>query len=123
MKQYHLEVAGEDFCIDLLFYNIKLKCYFVIELKVGEFKPKYAGKIGFYLIAIDEELKEKNDNSIIGLLFCKHKNNVITEYTIRDMNKPMGVSEYKIKDYLPENFKNELPSIEELTTYMKKNVK
>ena len=121
-NQYHLEVAGEDYYIDLLFYNIKLKCYVVIELKVGEFKPEYAGKLSFYLTAIDEQVKEVNDNPTIGLLLCKNKNNVIAEYTLRDMNKPMGVSEYRIKDYLPENLQNELPSIEELITIVKKEV-
>lgn len=120
--QYHLEVAGEDYYIDLLFYNIKLKCYVVIELKVGEFKPEYAGKLSFYLTAIDEQVKETNDNPTIGLLLCRSKNNVIAEYTLRDMNKPMGVSEYKIKDYLPENLQNELPSIEELIKIVKKEV-
>ena len=120
--QYHLEVAGEDYYIDLLFYNIKLKCYVVIELKVGEFKPEYAGKLSFYLTAIDEQVKEVNDNPTIGLLLCKNKNNVIAEYTLRDMNKPMGVSEYRIKDYLPENLQNELPSIEELITIVKKEI-
>ncbi len=120
--QYHLEVAGEDYYIDLLFYNIKLKCYVVIELKVGEFKPEYAGKLSFYLTAIDEQVKETNDNPTIGLLLCRSKNNVIAEYTLRDMNKPMGVSEYRIKDYLPENLQNELPSIEELIAIVKKEV-
>lgn len=118
--QYHLEVAGEDFYIDLLFYNIKLKCYIVIELKTSDFKPEYAGKLSFYLTAIDEQVKEKNDNPTIGLLLCKYKNNVIAEYTLRDMNKPMGVSSYTIKDCLPENLQNELPSIEELITIVKK---
>ncbi len=120
--QYHLEVADEDYYIDLLFYNIKLKCYVVIELKIGEFKPEYAGQLSFYLTAIDEQVKEVNDNPTIGLLLCRHKNNVVAEYTLRDMNKPMGVSEYRIKDYLPENLQNELPSIEELITIVKKEI-
>ncbi len=120
--QYHLEVGGEDYYIDLLFYNIKLKCYVVIELKTSEFKPEFAGQLSFYLTAIDEEVKEINDNPTIGLLLCKHKNNVVAEYTLRDMNKPMGVSEYKIKDYLPENLQNELPSIEELVFKIKKEI-
>ena len=120
--QYHLEVAGEDYYIDLLFYNIKLKCYVVIELKVSEFKPEYAGKLSFYLTAIDEQIKESNDNPTIGLLLCRNKNNVVVEYTLRDMNKPMGVSEYKIKNYLPENLKNELPSIEELISIVKQEI-
>ena len=112
--QYHLEVAGEDYYIDLLFYNIKLKCYVVIELKIGEFKPEYAGQLSFYLTAIDEQIKEVNDNPTIGLLLCRYKNNVVAEYTLKDMNKPMGISEYKIKDYLP--------SIEELITIVKKEI-
>ena len=120
--QYHLEVAGEDYYIDLLFYNIKLKCYVVIELKIGEFKPEYAGQLSFYLTAIDEIVKEINDNPTIGLLLCRHKNNVTAEYTLRDMNKAMGVSEYRIKDYLPENLQKELPSIKELITIVKKDI-
>ena len=112
--QYHLEVAGEDYYIDLLFYNIKLKCYVVIELKIGEFKPEYVGQLSFYLTAIDEQIKEVNDNPTIGLLLCRYKNNVVAEYTLKDMNKPMGVSEYKIKDYLP--------SIEELITIVKNDI-
>ena len=112
--QYHLEVAGEDYYIDLLFYNIKLKCYVVIELKIGEFKPEYAGQLSFYLTVIDEQIKEVNDNPTIGLLLCRYKNNVVAEYTLKDMNKPMGISEYKIKDYLP--------SIEELITIVKKEI-
>ena len=112
--QYHIEVAGEDYYIDLLFYNIKLKCYVVIELKIGEFKPEYAGQLSFYLTAIDEQIKEVNDNLTIGLLLCRYKNNVVAEYTLKDMNKPMGISEYKIKDYLP--------SIEELITIVKKDI-
>ena len=118
--QYHLEVAGEDYYIDLLFYNIKLKCYVVIELKVGEFKPEYAGKLSFYLTAIDESVKEQSDNPTIGLLLCRNKKDV-AEYTLRDMNKPMGVSEYRIKDYLPENLHDKLPTIEELISIVKKN--
>lgn len=89
--QYHLEVAGEDYYIDLLFYNIKLKCYVIIELKISEFKPEYAGQLSFYLTAIDEQVKEEDDKSTIGLLLCRHKNNVVAEYTLRDMNKPMGI--------------------------------
>ncbi|MFQ6792316.1 MAG: PDDEXK nuclease domain-containing protein [Thomasclavelia sp.] len=120
--QYHLEIAGEDFYIDLLFYNIKLKCYFVIELKIGEFKPEYAGQLSFYLTAIDETLKSNLDNPTIGLLLCRQKNNIIAEYTLRDMDKPMGVSEYRIKDYLPENFQKDLPSIEELVNSIEKEI-
>lgn len=120
--QYHLEIAGEDFYIDLLFYNIKLKCYFVIELKIGEFKPEYAGQLSFYLTAIDETLKSSSDNPTIGLLLCRQKNNIIAEYTLRDMDKPMGVSEYRIADYLPESFQKDLPSIQELINSIEKDI-
>ena len=120
--QYHLEIAGEDFYIDLLFYNIKLKCYFVIELKIGEFKPEYAGQLSFYLTAIDETLKSSSDNPTIELLLCRQKNNIIAEYTLRDMDKPMGVSEYRIADYLPENFQKDLPSIQELINSIEKDI-
>lgn len=113
-NQYHLEIAGEDFFIDLLFYNIKLKCYVVIELKIGEFKPEYAGQLSFYLTAVDETLKIESDKPTIGLLLCRHKNNIIAEYTLRDMEKPMGVSEYSVNDYLPQDLKDDLPSLEEL---------
>lgn len=113
-NQYHLEIAGEEFFIDLLFYNIKLKCYVVIELKIGEFKPEYAGQLSFYLTAVDEKLKIESDKPTIGLLLCSHKNNIIAEYTLRDMEKPMGVSEYSVNDYLPQDLKDDLPSLEEL---------
>lgn len=113
-NQYHLEIAVEDFFIDLLFYNIKLKCHVVIELKIGEFKPEYAGQLSFYLTAVDETLKIESDKPTIGLLLCRHKNNIIAEYTLRDMEKPMGVSEYSVNDYLPQDLKDDLPSLEEL---------
>ena len=111
--QYHLNVGGEDFYLDLLFYNINLKSYFVIELKNDDFKPEYAGKLNFYLSAVDELLKKPDDNPSIGLLLCKGKNKLIAEYSLRDMTKPMGVSEYKLTGLLPEEFKNKLPSIED----------
>ena len=85
-----------------------------LDLDIGEFRPEYAGQLSFYLTAIDEQIKEVNDNPTIGLLLCRYKNNIIAEYTLRDMNKPMGISEYKIKDYLP--------SIEELITIVKKEI-
>ena len=113
-NQYHLEIAGEDFFIDLLFYNITIKCYVVIELKIGQFKPEYAGQLSFYLTAVDETLKIKSDKPTIGLLLCRHKHNIIAEYTLRDMEKPMGVSEYSVNDYLPQDLKDDLPSLEEL---------
>lgn len=101
-NQYHLEVGEEDFYIDLLFYNIKSKCYVVVKLKIGEVKHEYTGKWGSYLMDIDELVKEPNDNPTIGLLLCNHKNDIIAKYTLRYINKPVGVSEYQIKDLLQE---------------------
>ena len=113
-NQYHLNVGGDDFYIDLLFYNINLRCYVVIELKTGDFKPEYAGKLNFYLSAVDGILKKEQDNSSIGLLLCKSKNNVVAEYSLKDMSKPIGVSEYKITSSLPDNLEQQLPSIEDI---------
>ena len=113
-NQYHLEVAGEDFYIDLLFYHLKLKCYVVIELKTGKFVPEYAGKLNFYLSAVDDILKTEQDNPTIGLLLCREKNKLIAEYALKDMTKPIGVSEYKLFEELPEEFEDTLPTIEDL---------
>lgn len=113
-NQYHLEVAGEDFYIDLLFYHLKLKCYVVIELKTGKFVPEYAGKLNFYLSAVDDILKTEQDNPTIGLLLCREKNKLIAEYALKDLTKPIGVSEYKLFGELPEEFEDTLPTIEDL---------
>ncbi|MFM7457560.1 MAG: YhcG family protein [bacterium] len=113
-KQYHLEVAGQDFYIDLLFYHIKLRAYVVIELKAGDFKPEYAGKLNFYLSAVDKILKSDDDKPSIGIILCKSKSKIIAEYALRDITKPIGVSEYMLTESIPENFKGELPSIEDL---------
>jgi predicted nuclease of restriction endonuclease-like (RecB) superfamily len=113
-NQYHLEVSGRDFYIDLLFYNLTLRCYVVIELKTGEFEPEYAGKLNFYLSAVDDILKTEQDNPSIGILLCKTKDNLIAEYALKDMTKPIGVSEYKISDKLPKKYKNALPSVDDI---------
>lgn len=115
-SQYHLEVGGEDFYIDLLFYHLRLRCFVVIELKVGEFQPEYAGKMNFYLSAVDDILRHKDDHPSIGIILCKAKNKVIAEYALRDTRKPIGVSGYKLTETLPKNLKGELPSIKELET-------
>ena len=115
-RQYHLLVGGEDFYIDLLFYNIPLRCYVVIELKTGDFKPEYAGKLNFYLSAVDDQLRTEQDNPSIGLLLCKSKNNMIAEYSLRDISKPIGVSEYRITQDLPGELEKRLPSIEDIRT-------
>lgn len=113
-NQYHLNVGGDDFYIDLLFYNLNLRCYVVIELKTGEFKPEYAGQLNFYLSAVDGILKKDSDSPSIGLLLCKSKNNLVAEYALKDMTKPMGVSEYTITNNLPEELGKQLPSVEDI---------
>jgi conserved hypothetical protein len=118
-NQYHINVGGDDFYIDLLFYNLNLRCYVVIELKTGEFKPEYAGQLNFYLSAVDGILKKENDNPSIGLLLCKSKNDLVAEYALKDMSKPIGVSEYKITSSLPEDLVKQLPSIEDIQKRIK----
>jgi predicted nuclease of restriction endonuclease-like (RecB) superfamily len=118
-NQYHLNVGGDDFYIDLLFYNLNLRCYVVIELKTGEFKPEYAGQLNFYLSAVDGIIKHPEDNPSIGLLLCKSKNDLVAEYALKDMSKPIGVSEYKITSSLPENLSKQLPSIEDIQKRIK----
>ncbi len=113
-SQFHLEVGDKDFYMDMLFYHLKLRCYVVIELKSGEFKPEYTGKMNFYLAAVDDNLKTGQDNPTIGMILCKTKNRVIAEYALRDMSKPIGISEYKLTEALPEELKSSLPTVEAL---------
>ena len=120
VNQYHINVGGDDFYIDLLFYNLNLCCYVVIELKTGEFKPEYAGQLNFYLSAVDGILKKETDNPSIGLLLCKSKNDLVAEYALKDMSKPIGVSEYKIISSLPEDLEKQLPSVEDIQKRIKK---
>ena len=113
-RQYHLEIGGDDYYIDLLFYHLKLKCYVVVELKTVEFQPEFAGKLNFYLSAVDDILKTENDNPSIGILLCKEKNKVKAEYALKDINKPIGISEYELIKSIPEDLKPNLPTIEEI---------
>lgn len=121
-RQYHLEVGKQDFYIDLLFYHLKLRCFVVIELKDKEFKPEYAGKMNFYLSAIDDLVKHDSDMPSIGLILCKTQNNVLAEYTLRDMTKPIGLAEYRLEDSLPDDIKTSLPTIEELESELSKRI-
>jgi len=114
-NQYHIELEGEDYYLDLLFYHVKLKCYVVIELKTGKFKPEYAGKLNFYLNLMDKKIKDKSDNPTIGLILCETKEAVTVEYAIEGINKPMGVSQFKLTEILPEKLKKYLPSPEKIT--------
>lgn len=118
-RQYHLEVGETDYYMDLLFYHIKLKCYVVIELKNTKFIPEYAGKLNFYLSAVDSLLKTDSDNPTIGILLCRDKNKIETEFALRDINKPMGVSEFTLTEILPEELRSFLPTVEEIEEDMK----
>jgi predicted nuclease of restriction endonuclease-like (RecB) superfamily len=115
-KQFPLEIGGQDFRLDLLFYHLKLRCYVVIELKVDEFKPEYAGKLNFYLSAVDDLLRHPHDEPTIGILLCRSKNGVVAEYALRDINKPMGIAQWTeaLTKFLPDPLQSELPSTAEL---------
>ncbi len=117
-NQYCINVGGDDFYIDLLFYNLNLRCYVVIELKTGDFKPEYAGQLNFYLSAVDGILKTEQDNPSVGLLLCKSKNDLVAEYSLKDMSKPIGVSEYRITSNLPTELEKQLPSIEDIQKHI-----
>ncbi len=118
-RQYAIEIADEDYKIDLLFYNIKLKCYVVIELKNKKFAPEYAGKLNFYLSAVDDLLRGEDDKPTIGILLCRDKNNIAVEYALRDIVKPIGVSEFQFTEVLPDEIKSSLPTIEEIENEFK----
>ncbi|PSB27548.1 PDDEXK nuclease domain-containing protein [Chlorogloea sp. CCALA 695] len=113
-SQYHLEVGGQDFYIDLLFYHLRLRCYVVVDLKMSDFQPEFSGKMNFYLSATDDLLRHPDDQPSIGIILCKSKNMAIAEYALRDLNKPIGVSAYQLQSALPEQLKSSLPTIEEL---------
>lgn len=113
-NQYHIEVGGRDFWIDLLFYHYRLHCFVVIDLKVVEFEPEFSGKMSFYVSAVDDLLRQSGDNPTIGIILCKTKNQILVEYALRDVNKPIGVSIYQLQDALPENLQGSLPTIEQL---------
>ncbi|MFH2091309.1 MAG: PDDEXK nuclease domain-containing protein [Pseudomonadota bacterium] len=113
-RQHKLTIDGDDFYIDLLFYHVRLHCYVVVELKAIKFKPEFAGKLNFYVSAVDGILKTEMDNPTVGILICKSKNKTVVEYALKDVHKPIGVSEYIITQNLPDEFKSSLPSIDEI---------
>ncbi len=113
-KQVHINVGGDDFYIDLLFYNAHLHCYVVVELKTTKFKPEHIGQLKFYVTAVNKQLRTEGDTPTIGLLICKDKNNVIAEYTLEDIHNPIGVSSYKLFNELSKDYQSSLPSIEEI---------
>jgi hypothetical protein len=113
-KQVPLQVGERDFFLDLLFYHTRIHCYVVIELKVSGFEPEHAGKLNFYIKAVDEQLRRDGDMPTIGILLCKGKDRVVVEYALSDIHKPMGVSEYKLVRSLPDELKSSLPTIEQI---------
>ncbi len=119
-SQVPLEVAGETFYLDLLFYHVRLHCYFVIELKTGDFKPEWAGKLNFYLSAVDEMMRSPQDGPTIGLLLCESHRSAIVEYTLRSIEKPIGVSSYRVTRELPEPIREEVPTVEDLQEVVNK---
>jgi hypothetical protein len=121
-RQVHLEVGGEDFYLDLLFYHLKLRCYVVIELKAGAFRPEHLGQLGFYLTAVDEQVKDESDGPTVGLLLCKSRNKVVAEYALRDKTKPLGIAEYQLVAALPEQLRTGLPTIEQIERELQEGV-
>ena len=117
-EQYKIVVSEKEYFIDLLFYHLKLKCYVVVELKAREFEPTDAGQLNFYLSAVDDLVKDKTDNATIGLLLCKNKDNFTAEYALRNINSPIGVSEYKLLEDIPEYLQSQLPKAEEIELHI-----
>lgn len=121
-RQYHLAVSDKDFYLDLLFYHLKLRCFIVIELKKGEFKPEYAGKMNFYCSVVDDRLRNEADQPTIGLILCQTKDRILAEYTLRDIHKPIGISAFELTRALPENLKSSLPTVEEIEAELAQEV-
>lgn len=113
-RQYYLKVGDREFYIDLLFYHLKLRCFVVIDLKKGEFKPEYAGKMNFYLSVVDDQLRHEADAPSIGLILCQDRNHIVAEYALRGVDKPIGISEYELTRALPVNLRSALPTVEEI---------
>ena len=113
-RQVHIRVGESDFYIDLLFYHARLHCYVVVELKTEKFKPEFAGKLNFYVTAVNKQMKTFQDNPTIGILICKDKDDVVAEYALDDISQPIGIAEYELTKVLREEFKSSLPTVEEI---------
>ena len=113
-RQYRLEVSDREFYLDLLFYHLHLRCFIVVDLKKGDFKPEYAGKMNFYCSAVDDLLKHKDDAPTIGLILCQTKDRILAEYSLKDINKPIGLADYELTRALPKELSSSLPSIEDI---------
>jgi predicted nuclease of restriction endonuclease-like (RecB) superfamily len=118
-SQYPLDVGGQEFRLDLLFYHLRLRAFVVVELKAGEFQPEFSGKMNFYLSAIDDLLRHPDDKPSIGIILCKSKNKVVAEYALRDLRKPVGVSEYRLTEALPKVLQHSLPTVKQLEAELK----
>jgi hypothetical protein len=121
-RQYHLEVSDKDFYLDLLFYHLKLRCFIVIDLKKGDFKPEYAGKMNFYCSVVDDQLRNDTDLSTVGLILCQTKDRILAEYALRDIHKPIGISDYELTRALPRNLQSSLPTVEEIEAELSPDV-
>jgi len=119
-SQFRIEVDDKEYFIDLLLYHRRLKCLVAVELKVGEFEPEFVGKMQFYLTALDEIVREKDENPSIGIILCKEKRRTIVEYALRDARKPIGVATYRILKKLPKELEGQLPSPEQITALLEK---
>jgi predicted nuclease of restriction endonuclease-like (RecB) superfamily len=119
-QQYPLTVGDQDFRLDLLFYHLRLRCFVVIDLKLSDFIPEFAGKMNFYLSAVDDQLRHAVDEPSIGIILCKSRNKVLVEYALRDTSKPIGVAEYRLTQALPERLQSTLPTVEELEAELAK---
>jgi hypothetical protein len=121
-RQYHLEISGQDYYLDLLFYHLRLRCYVVIDLKTKAFEPEFAGKMNFYLSAADDQLRHADDRPSIGLLLCKERDRLTVEYALRDLKKPIGVAQWQTKlvESLPRNLKGSLPTVAEIEAELDK---
>ena len=117
-NQYKIIVGGQEFFIDLLFYHLELRRYVVVELKASSFKPEYTGQIGFYVTAVDEQLKKEHDNSTIGLLLCQDKDRLTVDYSLKSMNVPIGVSSFEIEKYIPKDVLEKLPTEEDINLHL-----
>lgn len=122
-RQYRLEVSDKEFYLDLLFYHLKLRCFVVVDLKKGDFKPEYAGKMNFYCSVVDDQLRHEHDQPTVGLILCQTKDRVLAEYSLRDIHKPIGVADYELTRALPKEFVSSLPSIEDIEAELSETLK
>lgn len=122
-NQKNIQVGEDDFFLDMLFYNFHLHCFVVFELKIGDFKPEYAGKLNFYINVVDEQLKSKDDRPTIGILLCKTPNETVIKYALKGITSPMRVAEYKLEKSLPKQLRRDMPTIEELEAEIEKTLR